>query len=122
MEDFKPIPIEKCEIEIHAEEEQISVRGNALVSGDDAEDKRAEDSILRKLARGNVWAWAFVKVTVSYMGVEGSDTLGCCSYKNEKDFKKGGYYDDMVNAAHAELNEKLKRLYDGLTATWASDH
>jgi hypothetical protein len=72
------------------EQDEIAVCGNALASGDDAEDKACEDEILRRLDRGDVWAWCFVTCEASceVEGVtfKGRDTLGGCSYKDRKDF------------------------------------
>jgi hypothetical protein len=92
-------------------EEQIPVRGNALASGDDVEDKRYEDEIIRRLENGDVWAWACVKVTAHWNDFYGDDSLGCCSYENEEQFKQpGGYYDDMKIAALNRLNEKVTQI------------
>jgi len=93
--------------------EDIEVRGNAAVSGDDAFDKEVEDSILADLERGNDWAWCFVCVTASLtvdnFTFTGTDNLGCCSYKSEKDFcKPGGYFDSMKEQARAMLRVDLQ--------------
>lgn len=85
------------DITLEAIPETVRVRGNALASGNDALDKEAEDYILARLESGDIWAWFTAKVTVrdSY-GREASDYLGACCYKDEKDFKQGGYYLDMI--------------------------
>lgn len=84
-------------IRVEIEPEEVSVRGNAMASGDDAADREAEDEILRRLDRGDVWAWCSVRVVVEHDGwVKASGWLGCCSYEDEEDFRKGGYFDDMV--------------------------
>ena len=98
---------------LEAEFDDIPVRGNAIVSGDDAEDKRIEDSILRRLENGDVWAWASVKVIASWNGIEGVDYLGACSYEDEDDFKQpGGYYEDMKAEALASLKVNIKALQE----------
>lgn len=103
--------IDQVEFSIDAEADFTQVRGNALVSGNDAEDKKCEDNILRKLRNGNVWAWALVKVTASYKGLEAIDYLGCCSYKDEKDFiENSGYYEDMKQTTYNELIDQMKAL------------
>src|ERR1700692_675881 len=83
-------------VTLQVEQDDIAVRGNAMASGDEAYDKEGEDGILARLDRGDVWAWACVKVTVAGYGCEGTDYLGCCNYADEQDFRKGGYFDDMV--------------------------
>jgi len=36
--------------------------------------------------------------------------LGACSYKDEEDFKKGGYYEDMKKQAYNDLINQIKAL------------
>lgn len=91
-----------------AEQDDAPVRGNAAASGDDAYDKEVEDAILARLDRGDVWAWASVKVSARLGGCEGVDYLGCCSYDSEADFRRpGDYFDDMVVRAKDELAKEL---------------
>lgn len=97
-------PIEDITFRLIAEQDQTSVRGNALASGDDDEDKRVEDEIIARLDDGDVWAWADVEVRAEWNGFEGSDYLGGCSYVDEADFcQPGGYFDDMKERAYEEL-------------------
>ncbi len=97
--------------ELEADFDDLPVRGNALASGDDAEDKRVEDEIIERLNNGDVWAWASVKVTARWKGLEGTNYLGGCSYVDEKDFKSpGGYYEDMKAEALADLKDTIKKL------------
>lgn len=86
----------------------VPVRGNAMASGDDVLDKKVEDEILARLEWGDVWAWCTVIVTaqVEIDGevFRGRDSLGCCSYKDEKDFKHPeGYYPSMCSEAFDDL-------------------
>ncbi len=85
------------DITLEALPETIRVRGNALASGDDALDKEAEDEIIARLESGDVYAWFTAKVSVrDSHGREASDYLGACSYEDGEDFKRGGYYLDMI--------------------------
>lgn len=85
------------DITLEAIPETIRVRGNALASGDDQLDKETEDEILARLESGDVWAWFTAKVSVrDKYGREASDYLGACCYEDEKDFRRGGYYLDMI--------------------------
>lgn len=94
------------DITLEALPETVRVRGNALASGDDTEDKECEDQILQRLQMGDVWAWFTAKVTVrDKSGREASDYLGCCTYEDAEDFKRGGYYLDMVKACVDELEK-----------------
>lgn len=86
----------EVEYTIDAVMDDLQVRGNAIATGNDADDKACEDQIILRLNQGDIWAWASVKVTARWNGLEGIDYLGGCSYRDEKDFKQpGGYYSDM---------------------------
>jgi hypothetical protein len=97
-------------ISFTVEQDDIPVRGNAMVSGDDEEDKKVEDEILERLDRGDVWAWAFVEVIVRdpVTGLKGHAGLGACSYgpNGEEDFKKDGY-DQLVDEALEDLHKNM---------------
>lgn len=95
-----------AEIHVQADFDDQLVNG-AFSSGNDAQDRADEAAILKRLNRGDVWAWARVRVIAAWAGLTGSDVLGGCSYANEAAFKVDGYYQDMVNNARAELAEKL---------------
>jgi hypothetical protein len=102
--------------ELKVEPEDTPVRGNAMASGDDAFDKECEDRIINDINSGNVWAWCCVTVTASSRGVEARDTLGCCSYESEEDFKACPYYAAMKEAALEMLLEALNnKLKETLT-------
>ena len=90
-------------IKILIRPEDLQLRGNCLASGDAAEDERAAVEIEGQLDSGNDWAWCAVEVRAEWKGLESSDYLGGCSYRNEADFKISGYYDDMKDAALSEL-------------------
>lgn len=108
---WKPLTIQEVAVRIHVEQEFTPVEGNALESGDSALDRETEREILARFGQGDVWAWAAVSLSVSWGGFTATDYLGCCSYADEEDFRRpGGYYDDMVSNALAELNETMSRL------------
>lgn len=113
------IPEDEVTYTLDVQPEDIPVRGNALASGDDEEDRRAEDEIIERLEAGDVWAWASVVVRAEWNGFVGRDYLGGCSYANEDDFKApGGYYDDMKQQAlddlHREVRSALERALPAL--------
>lgn len=93
-------------ISLACEVDQIEIRGNCSAI-DPATDKETEEWIRSELNRGNDWAWCHVNVIATHDGYVGVDSLGCCSYKSEKDFRNGPYYTDMVNQALTELAIKL---------------
>jgi len=91
-------------------EDDVPVRGNALASGDAKADKRCEDAIMKRLNRGDYWAWCRVKCTAILDDIEGSDYLGCCSYRNTKEFiQPGGYWDDLKAEAKRIMLELTTR-------------
>lgn len=97
---------------LEIEEEHTSVRGNAMVSGDDEADRELEDEILDRLDRGDLWAWCTVKVSAVWEDAEGNEVkgvayLGCCSYENKREFKNDPLWDDLKIEALADLNSAL---------------
>lgn len=93
----KPKVLKESDVEfrILAQQDEQSVRGNALASGDDAEDKDAED----------------VTVEARYAGLVGKDHLGGCNYASEADFIAcADYYTDMKSEALADLQRKIDEI------------
>ena len=93
---------------IHVSQDDTPVRGNALASGDDANDRECEDEILARLNDGDVWAWACVEVRAHRGDFHASSYLGACSYANEADFRADDYFGSMCMEALELLDEKLR--------------
>jgi hypothetical protein len=75
--------------------------------------------VVEQYNSGNTWAWCCVEVVCtpradSLEGLKTSSYLGGCSYRDEEDFKTGGYYEDMQAETLAELNSKLEAVYSTL--------
>jgi hypothetical protein len=105
-------------IHIDAVLDDIRVRGNACISGDDRFDRRVEDEILHRLEQHDVWAWACVSVTVSWKNLTATEYLGCCCYQDEEQFKEeGGYFEGMVDTALDALNTRCNELFLLLSRT-----
>lgn len=93
-------------LECHPEDTPL--RGNCSAVSD-VYDEKVERWIRRQLADGNQWAWCSVVVRARWCEFDGADSLGCCSYRSEADFKQsGGYFDDMKVEALAALNEAVQ--------------
>ena len=107
---FNVPTIDQVNFSVIVHPEEIPVRGNAIASGDDRADKRAEDSIIRQLENGNNWAWCTVEVKATWKSFSASDYLGCCSYKSQKDFEKGGYFQDMKEQAFGQIFSQIVAL------------
>lgn len=100
-----------ADIEVRCEPEVERIEGNAS-SIDEETDRETEAWIHEELESGNEWAWCNVLVTAAHAGEDGADSLGCCSYKSEADFRAGPYYGDLVDRALQELAQKLNRDYE----------
>ena len=94
------------------------VQGNALASGDEAEDKRYEGAILRRLDRGDVWAWCVVECECTHTssGIKGSDYLGGCTYEDAKEFLFTFGHDgwDMIKNSREACEAECERLRKAL--------
>jgi hypothetical protein len=109
---------DEVEFGLMADMDEVPVRGNAIATGDDAADREYENEIITRLKWGDAWAWAQVTVIAKWNGFAGRATLGGCSHRDEKEFRRpGGYFDDLKTEALADLNsviashaEKLKPL------------
>lgn len=102
--------INEVQFKIIAHEEGIPIKGNAVATGNDEEDKEIEDEIYRKL-ESSIWAWCCIEVKATWKGIKGNDYLGCCSYEDEDDFiKNSGYFEDMKERAYSELIQQLEDL------------
>ena len=110
------ITLSDCTTTVTAEQDDIPVRGNALDSGDKDVDKTCEDEILARLDDGDVWAWASVRVSVTWRTYTGSAYLGCCSYASEDDFRESsGYFEAMREEAFEELMGVLRDASEALS-------
>jgi hypothetical protein len=105
--------------------EDIPVRGNCQVSGDDALDKAAEDEVLERLYRGDDRAWCVVKVTAKLDDYSGTAYLGCCSlddtYTAEQCAEDHGMKDEALAdlqrtlALAVQSGERAAKLLEGLS-------
>jgi hypothetical protein len=106
-----------AEITVEAEQCDIPVKGN-ISAWDEETDRKAEEEINRRLDGGDIWAWAHVIVRASYAGLDATESLGGCNYRDEADFRApGGYFDDMRATVIEDLakaleatGEKIKEL------------
>ena len=102
---------------IKAEQDDLPIRGNAIVSGDDDFDEKVAVEIEKELDEGNVWAWASVTVSASWAGFTGNDYLGACSYKDEAGFREGGYLPQMLEGALEDLLTEVQNAGWGVLCT-----
>lgn len=110
---MKPLKPSEVEYSILCLQEDASIRGNCMASGDDEADEVCAKWIEKQLDQGNPWAWCTVKIVVEWQDMEGTAVLGCCSYKSEADFKAaGGYFDQMYAEALDDLNRAVSWIVD----------
>lgn len=91
--------------------ETTEIEGNASAVDDDT-DRETNEWVRDQLRSGNQWAWGRARVIASVEvdgeTFEGSDSLGCCSYLSEQDFRADQYYTDMCAEALADLVRNLR--------------
>ena len=99
-----------CEITLDVLEEYADP-ADMLISGElEYRDQELQEieNIKSRIRYGDQWAWCTVKVSVKWGTFEGVDYLGGCSYKDENEFRApGGCYQDMIEEALADLNNKI---------------
>lgn len=97
--------------EIRIEDEEEAPEG-FFASGNDEADAETCREIRRRVACGDAWAWCVVTVVaiveIDGFRFEGRDSLGGCCYRDEADFRAGGYFDQMRDGALEELRRNLK--------------
>ena len=94
---------EEVKFSVTADYEDLSLEG-AFDLGSDELNREVVETITARLERGEVWAWASVRVSASWAGFTGAANLGGCNYTDEADFRKSsGYFKDMVLEAVNEL-------------------
>ena len=100
---------------VEAMPEDVPIEGNACAIDDDT-DAATEQWIREQLDSGNIFAWATIVVRARWLGFQGMDVLGCCSYESEAGFMACPYYQDMKRTALSALNDELARIDDELGA------
>lgn len=103
---IRPPEMDECEFILTCEPEYDSPEGS-FASSDDERD--AED-VARIIAESqwNEWAWCIAKVECNWRGIKGEDFLGGCNYASEKDFREGGYFEDMKTESYRRMIESIE--------------
>lgn len=104
---LRKLTAEEVAFAIRMKQDDTPLKGNVMASGDDAVDAEAEKWVRDQLADGNDWAWSDVTVIATWRSFEGQDSLSCCSYESEEDFKKCDYYKDLCAVALENLNNNI---------------
>lgn len=106
---------EEVEFTLEVTEDDMPIVGNALASGDNADDAAYEQELLARRAGGDIWAWAMVRVIATWRGFRGVDDLGGCTYESTQAFREDAYYEDMKARALENLQQGLQSTYDSLS-------
>lgn len=88
--------------------EHEPIRGNFMISGDDAYDEKCARDIELQIEKGNPWAWCCVEVHAKWRGLTGVNYLGC--YSNSKDELDKETYAQMKAEAYADLIRQIESL------------
>ena len=97
----------EVEFSVLVESEDLPVRGNYMSTDDNEADKAAEDEILERLKRDDIYAWCMIRVTAKWEEFEGFATLGCCSYSENED---GEAQAKIAAEEHGMFDEALDDL------------
>jgi len=83
---------------------------------DNMYDQPQFSEIVNEMIEENgLWGWCDVEVKASWRDFEGHAYLGACSYKDKEDFVSiSGYYEDLVEEALEDLNEKIAECFKDL--------
>src|SRR5512147_2555632 len=93
---------------LELEPEQDAPEGH--FSYDTEEENRAAVAAIRAgIASGNEWAWCWIRVVATWNGIEGTDSLGGCSFADRADFEASGYWSDMKHEALKHLESEIER-------------
>lgn len=65
---------------------------------------------IKRRAETNIWGWCCIHVTVTFMGLEESESLGGCSYDSEAAFRRNSYFTVMVNDCVKRLSDKVAKI------------
>jgi len=86
-------------------EPDVSIREDLKESLSAEEIKEIEEE-----AEANVWAWSTIEVKATIRGYTSpiGAHLGCGSYKDGRDFRKGGYFEQMAEEAIREAYGDLQ--------------
>lgn len=104
---------ELVDFSLYAEPDDLEVRGNVCDCPRRSQECEHLTEIYDRLQRGDVWGWAWVKITARYYDVrhgtlEVHDSIGGCTFADEADFMSA-YGEDMETGLLAELSELVTR-------------
>lgn len=107
---------DEVEFTVELESEYTEVRGNVLASGDDEEDKAAEDEILDRLNRDDLSAWCCIVIKAEWNGHTGATNLGCVSLEETNT----GSECQQLTESFAEYNGMYDQALEDLNQTIAN--
>lgn len=113
---LRELTIADVTVTLRCEEEECDLRKHLSSEEPDYADRDEALclEIEKRVQDGDQWAWCVAIVSVSWGPFKEEATLGCCSYESEEDFRKDGYFDDMVKESVEQLNTGLSKLFEEL--------
>lgn len=113
---MRDLTLADVQVLVHCLPEDMPLKGNVMVSDDDAFDRECEEDIQRQLDAGNEWAWCCVRVVCIWEDWSAEMYLGGCSYSGEAEFRTDAYFDDLQNEALGRLNAEVREAASKLGA------
>lgn len=104
----------QADVRLDIEPECTRIEGNCSAV-DEATDRDTEEYIRSQLNRGNMYAWCWARVRVTYQNLQATDSLGCCSYDNEAALR-ADCYPDMLHTAICDLADQILASAEGNAA------
>lgn len=87
-----------------------------IISKDDPDAHRFVEKVQEMIDEYGLWGWCCVRVEVRLGPLVGKEYLGGCSYEGENEFRNGGYYEQMVEAALSNLQYQVDELFPLIAA------
>lgn len=81
-----------------------------IISADSEDTDRFVRDVEEMIDEHGLWGWCQVEVKATFGQLTGSAYLGGCSYKDEDDFRNGGYLDQMVDEAIGDIQTQLDEI------------
>ncbi len=100
----------KAEDALESPLESYAVKG--IVSADSPECFQFCYNVQEMIDEHGLWGWCSVHVAARFGPLYGHAYLGGCSYKDEDDFKAGGYFEQLRDEAIAELQWQIDELLE----------
>jgi hypothetical protein len=102
---MKEVTLRDVEIFVQAEPDSLELVPQWF------DEEKAARAVIKRLKAGDNWAWSSVTLRLSYQGLLSKPaTTPGCSYKDEQEFRKSPYFEQMAQTCLKDLNTKLQQF------------